>query len=283
MPDRLLDKKVAIVTGAAGGFGRILVKAFLDQGARVAAFDVDASGLDQLGKAVSVSHNDLLLHTLDIADYTACAIAVRRCVEQMGGLHIVVNNGALGMGVIRNDHLRRLVGIQEIDPEVWQRFVAVNMSGAWNLTRASIGHFLQQHWGRYINVTTSFFTMLRGGMHPYGPCKAGLEAMSLGHAQEFEGTGVTVNVVVPGGPADTPMVPDESGFERKDLVQPAVMVPPITWLCTNAANEITGNRYIAQHWDTTLPPAQAEANCRAPAAWPDLAQAPVWPGGKPAR
>ena len=85
--------------------------------------------------------------------------------------------------------------------------------------------------------------MLRGGFQPYGPCKAGVEAMSAPHAKEFEGSGVTVNVVVPGGPADTPMVPAQSGFERKDLIPPEVMAPPI--------------------------------------AWEELAQSPVWPGGKP--
>ena len=284
MPDRLLQGKTAIVTGAAGGFGRVLVKAFLDEGARVAALDVDPNGIEQLKKEVQDCADEHISYgVVDIADYAACAHAVRNTIDKLGGLHIVINNGAMGMGAIRKDHLTRLVGIQEIEPEMWQRFVAVNLSGAWNLTRATIGHMIDQRWGRIINVTTSFFTMLRGGVHPYGPCKAGLEAMSRGHAQEFEDTGVTVNIVVPGGPANTPMVPVEAGFERKDLVQAAVMVPPIVWLCSQAANGITGNRYIAQHWDSTQPPDQAEKACRAPAAWPDLAQTPVWPGDKPAR
>jgi NAD(P)-dependent dehydrogenase (short-subunit alcohol dehydrogenase family) len=132
-------------------------------------------------------------------------------------------------------------------------------------------------------VTTSFFTMLRGGFHPYGPCKAGLEAMAAGHAKEFEGSGVTVNVVVPGGPADTPMVPAESGMERGQLIAPDVMAPPIVWLCTPAADNVTGNRYVAAKWDATLPPEQAEQMSRAPIAWPELALSPVWPGGKPGR
>jgi NAD(P)-dependent dehydrogenase (short-subunit alcohol dehydrogenase family) len=284
MTDQSLEGKTAIVTGAAGGFGRVLVKAFLAKGARVAALDIDENGLERLRKEVSdISAESLLCDVVDIADYAACAHAVRDVLDKLGGLHILINNGAMGMGTIRNDHMTSLVGIREIEPDVWQRFVAVNMSGAWNLTRASIAHLLDQRWGRIVNVTTSFFTMLRGGFHPYGPCKAGLEAMSRGHAQEFEGTGVTVNIVVPGGPANTLMVPDEAGFEREDLVQPEVMAPPIMWLCSDAAAGITGNRYIAQYWDASKAPAQAEEACRAPAAWPDLAQTPVWPGNKPGR
>jgi len=282
MTERILQGKTAIVTGAAGGIGRVLVKAFLDEGASVAALDIDAKGLEQL--RADLDDKRFWHSVVDIGDYAACAQSIRDTLDNLGGLHILVNNGAIGLGAIRMDHMTRLVGIQEIDPDMWQKFVAVNMSGAWNLTRASIGHMLDQRWGRIINVTTSFFTMLRGGFHPYGPSKAGLEAMSLGHAQEFEGTGVTVNVVVPGGPANTAIVPEESGFDRKDLIQPAVMAPPIVWLCSEAAKGISGNRYIAQQWDSGKPPEQVEQACRAPAAWPDLAQAPVWPGGdKPVR
>jgi NAD(P)-dependent dehydrogenase (short-subunit alcohol dehydrogenase family) len=185
------------------------------------------------------------------------------------------------MGAIRADHMQRLVDIREITPQMWQRFVAVNFSGAWNMTRASIQHLLDQRWGRIIDITTSFFTMLRGGFQPYGPCKAGLEAMTAAHAKEFQGSGVTVNVVVPGGPADTPMVPADSGFERSALIAPAVMAPPIVWLCSDAGDGISGNRYVAAEWDANGPQEQVERRCRAPIAWPELARKPVWPGGTP--
>jgi NAD(P)-dependent dehydrogenase (short-subunit alcohol dehydrogenase family) len=201
----------------------------------------------------------------------------------LGGVHILINNGALGMGMIRADCMARLIDIEEITPAMWQRFVAVNFSGAWNMTRAVIPHLRAQRWGRIISVTTSFFTMLRGGFQPYGPCKAGLEAMAAAHAQEFAASGITVNVVVPGGPADTPMVPRESGFKREQLISPNVMAPPMLFLCSEEAGAITGNRYVASHWDAGLAPAEAEARCRTPIAWTQLAQNPVWPGGKPAR
>lgn len=279
-----LNRKVAVVTGAAGGFGQVLVRAFLAEGAKVAALDVNESALAALRESIPDRGKDgLVVQVTDIADYAACERAIAAAIDSLGGLHIVINNGALGMSAIRTDHMTNLVGIHEIAPSTWQRFVAVNLSGAWNMTRAAIAHLRAQRWGRIVNVTTSFFTMLRGGFHPYGPCKAGLEAMSAGHAAEFAGTGVTVNVVVPGGPADTPMVPPESGFARRDLIPPAVMAPPIVWLCSEAASDITGNRYVAAQWDATKPPEQAERECRVPIAWPGLAQTPVWPGGKPAK
>jgi len=279
-----LNGKVVILTGAAGGFGRVLVRALLDEGANVEALDINATGLAELEESLPAQTvGRLITRVADISDHNACEEAVADAIRHFGGVHILINNGAMGMGAIRADCLERLVGIDEITPEMWQRFVATNFSGAWYLTRAVIGPMRNQRWGRIITVTTSFFTMLRGGFHPYGPAKAGLEAMAAGHAEEFAGTGVTVNVVVPGGPADTPMVPKESAFDRKDLIPPGVMAPPIVWLCSDAANGITGNRYVASHWDASKPATEAESKARAPIAWRELAQNPVWPGGKPGK
>ena len=156
----------------------------------------------------------------DISRYDKCEAAVAEArARSSAGCTSSINNGALGMGIIRVDHMTELVEIHEITPEIWNRFVAVNLSGAWHMTRAAVDGMLAQRWGRIVNVTTSFFTMLRGRFHPYGPAKAGLEAMSAGHAAEFESRGVTVNVVVPGGPSDTPMVPMEAGFDRSTMIR----------------------------------------------------------------
>ena len=235
-----LEGRVAIVTGAAGGIGREFVRGLLGAGAKVAALDVDEGGLARLAAAHenAIGAGRLTTGRTDISRYEECEAAVAKTRESLGGLHILVNNGAMGMGVIRKDHMTNLIEIHEIAPEVWDQFVAVNLSGAWYMTRASIEGLLDQGWGRIVNVTTSFFTMLRGKFHPYSPPKAGLEAMSAGHATEFEGRGVTVNVVVPGGPADTPMVPAESGLDRAAMVQPAAMVPPLLWLCSEAGGRL---------------------------------------------
>lgn len=280
MNAQVLENKVAIITGAAGGFGRVLVKAFTQLGARVCALDVEADALEAMRRELPpASQSRVLCAVTDIADYDACEQVVARTQAELGGLHILINNAALGMSLISVDHMTRPVHILDITPQMWQRFVAVNFTGSWNMTRACAGVLLDQRWGRVIDITTSFFTMLRGGFQPYGPCKAGLEAMAAAHAKEFAGSGVTVNVVVPGGPSDTPMVPQESGYARQDLVRPAVMAPPILWLCSAAADGVTGNRYIAANWDDSLAPEVAEVRCRAPIAWPDLAQKPIWPGG----
>jgi NAD(P)-dependent dehydrogenase (short-subunit alcohol dehydrogenase family) len=277
-----LGGRTALVTGAAGGIGRELVRALLKAGANVMAADV-AAGLTQLDDTMQAEGLARALATrrLDISDERACVASVEATHERFGSLDILVNNGALGMGVIRDDHMANLVGIEEIAPEVWDRFVAVNFSGAWYLTRAAVPGMKRAGWGRIVTVTTSFFTMLRGKFHPYGPVKAGLEAMAAGHAKEFEGTGITVNVVVPGGPADTPMVPTSSGLRREDLIPPVVMTYPLLWLCSTDADRVTGKRYVAAKWDPAAPIDTARAASEAAIGWPELATAPVWPGGTP--
>jgi NAD(P)-dependent dehydrogenase (short-subunit alcohol dehydrogenase family) len=278
-----LNGKTALVTGAAGGIGRELVSALLAAGANVMAADIADAGLAALAERVKTEGRAerLVTRHLDISDQHACDAAVEAAQARFGALDILVNNGALGMGAIREDHMTRLVPIEDVTPAMWDRFVAVNFSGAWYLTRAAVPAMKGRGWGRIVTVTTSFFTMLRGGFHPYGPIKAGLEAMAAGHAKEFEGTGITVNVVVPGGPADTAMVPAISPFKREDLIPPARMAPPLLWLCSGEADHVTGKRYVAAQWDPSAPIETARRAAEAPIAWPDLAGAPVWPGGTP--
>jgi NAD(P)-dependent dehydrogenase (short-subunit alcohol dehydrogenase family) len=278
-----LDDRVVLITGAAGGIGRELVRGFLQAGASVMAADVSGPGLDTLRRGLHALADDgrLVCQQLDIADHAACDAAVEAAGRELGPVDILINNAGLGLNAMREDCMTNLVAIEEITPDVWDRFVAINLSGAWYLTRAAVPGMKRNGWGRIITVTTSFFTMLRGKFHPYGPTKAGLEAMAAGHAQEFAGSGITVNVVVPGGPADTPMVPEASGLRRTDLIAPAKMIAPMLWLCSRDADDVTGNRYVAAHWDEAVPVAAVRAAAEAPIGWPGLAGAPVWPGGKP--
>jgi NAD(P)-dependent dehydrogenase (short-subunit alcohol dehydrogenase family) len=261
----------------------VITRELLQAGACVMATDVSDSGLETLGRQMTSEGlaSGLALRHLDISDHKACAATVEAAWDRFQSLDILINNGALGMSVIRDNHLTNLVAIEEITPETWDRFMNVNLSGAWYLTRAAVPGMKRAGWGRIITITTSFFTMLRGKFHPYGPVKAGLEAMAAGHAKEFANDGITVNVVVPGGPADTAMVPEVSGYRRADLVPPAKMVHPLLWLCSEQADGVTGNRYVAAHWDESASIDEARTASEAPIGWPNLADAPVWPGGKP--
>ena len=88
------------------------------------------------------------------------------------------------------------------------------------------------------------------GLSPYGPSKAALESETAIWAQDLAGTGVTVNALLPGGATLTGMIPavfPESARSR--LLDPAIMVPPLLWLVSSAADAISGRRVIANQWD----------------------------------
>lgn len=291
LTEQCLDGRVAVLTGAAGGIGRVLALALLDAGARVALMDIDGDALDAFAGDTlgGVAAERWLAIAADVSDAAACQDAVARAAATFGHVDILINNAALGMGVVRADHMTAPVGLDEVTPDIWRRFVDVNFGGVYAMTRAAVpfmrragsGRGGGRNGGRVITVTTSFFTMLRRGFFPYGAIKAGVEAASAGWAKEFADAGITVNIVVPGGPTDTPMVPAESGYDRAALIPPQAMAPPMIWLASHAAAAVTGMRYVAAQWDAALPDAEAAAQCGAPIGWPELAQDPVWPGGRP--
>ena len=145
------------------------------------------------------------------------------------------------------------------------------------LANAVVPNMMRQGWGRIVNVTTSLGTMLNAGSPTYGPSKAALEALSAIMSKDLDGTGVTVNVLVPGGITNTPMV-SESGFDRAKMIQPEVMAPPLVWLVSDAAGKVTGRRFLGVHWDPALPPEQAAEKAGAPVAWTSVATMPITPG-----
>ena len=111
----------------------------------------------------------------------------------------------------------------------------------------------------------------------YGPSKAALEALNAIMAKDLNGTGVTVDVLVPGGATNTPMISDEAGFERAKLTQPEVMAPPLVWLVSDADAQVTGRRFLGVHWDLKLPPEEAAEKAGAPVAWTSIATMPITP------
>ena len=158
------------------------------------------------------------------------------------------------------------------------RVVAVNLSGAFYMARAAVGHMMAQRWGRIVGVTTSVDTMYRKGVAPYGPSKAAHEALLAIMAQELEGSGVTANVLVPGGPTNTNFFAGRSAAEQAALIQPDVMQAPAVWLASDESADCNGRRIIAYHWDERLPLAERLAKASAPAAWPQLGKQAIVPG-----
>jgi NAD(P)-dependent dehydrogenase (short-subunit alcohol dehydrogenase family) len=248
-------------------------------GIRVAATDRTAAGLAELAASARAQGKDAALLTIeaDLARDEAVQQIVAAARGRFGPIDILVNNAGVGQATIRSDNRQNPIKFWEVTPEQWRLFVAVHTNAPMALARAVVHDMMRQRWGRIVNVTTSLGTMIRPGSPTYGPSKAALEAVSAIMAKDLDGSGVTVNVLVPGGVTNTGMVPLEAGYAREEMIQPETMAPPLVWLVSEAAAGVTGRRFLAVHWDPALPPGQAAEKAGAPVAWTASATMPIEP------
>ena len=272
-------QRTAIVTGAAGGIGRALVKGLLGAGIRVAAVDRARDGLNAVTAAAREQGREANLLTIeaDLSRDSAISDIIGQTRGRFGGIDILVNNAGIGQATLRPGNWQQPLRFWDITADQWRQFVAVHTTAPLLLAQAVAPEMRERKWGRIVNVTTSLGTMIRNGSPTYGPSKAALEAFSAIMAKDLEGSGITVNVLVPGGVTNTPMVPLEAGFERQDMIQPEIMAPPLLWLVSEAAGAVSGRRFLAVHWDPALPPARAAETAGAAVAWTSIATMPIEP------
>ncbi len=278
-----LQGRIAIVTGAASpiGMGRAITAALVRAGARVAMLDVNDEWLDSTANDMrELGGDDAVLPIVaDVTSPESAANAVGRTINEMGGLHILINNAGINprTGGFTGGASGGQTDFWTITPEAWLRVIEVNLSGPFIMAQAAAGHMVAQGYGRIIGVTTSMDTMWRKGGAPYGPSKAGHEALIAIMAQDLEGTGVTANVLTPGGATATNMVRPPEGASTSGLIQPEVMQAPVVWIASDEAADWNGRRIIAYYWDESLPLEERLEKCGAPAAWPQLGRQAVHP------
>ncbi len=262
-----MERRNIMITGAARGLGHAMAEALTGAGHNVLAIDRDAFSAETfkagLGKIETLA--------IDLTHPDAAARAMEACASSFGHVDVLINCAGIGQETISQDFVTDPVKFWTVKDEDWDRIFAVNVRSSFRLCRAVTPSMIKARWGRIINVTTSLETMIRPGMAPYGPSKAAFEALTAIIAKDLEGTGVTANVLVPGGPANTRMMPNIPGPQRALLVQPDLMRAPIVWLVSGESGNINGMRFRANAWDAAKPGHEAAALAGAPAAWSGIA------------
>lgn len=240
-----LENKTAIVTGGGRGIGRSIAEALAAEGASVVV-----TAAREKAEIEEVAHRIGGTAILaDVGEKPAVEGLVAEVVERFGGVDILVNNAARGMKYVNDRFMSEPAPFWEADPDAWRMVIETNVNGTFLMTRTVVPHMIERGAGRIINISMNYTTMKRKGFTPYGPSKAALESMSMIWAQELEETGVTLNVLLPGGATATGMIPDSLPDEmRSKLIDPAVMGPPAVYLSSDDSAEVHGERIVAVEW-----------------------------------
>lgn len=253
-----------MITGAGSGLGRAMSVAMSKAGASLILTDINAAGLQETA-AMCQARQPLELVPADIAQSDILSSIVKRGNEAVGEIDILINNAGIGPSVIRGDFLDNPIRFWELTPEILQRFFAVNCIAAFTLSALVAPGMIHRGWGRIINVTTSLDSMLH--MAPYGLTKASLEAHAAVMANDLKDSGVTANVLVPGGTVATSMTGQYLAVAADRMLQAEIMGPPAVWLSSTFADNVSGRRFNAAKWDASLPADQAAQRASAPVAW----------------
>jgi len=243
----------AVVTGATSGLGAAMTEALLRAGARVA---VAARPTQRLDEAVDALRADGLAAEplpMDVRDPASVERAADDVWRRWDGVDLVVNNAGIGMRTVNPRFLEQPQPFYEVTPEGFSDVIATNLTGYFLVARAFAPRFVKQGHGRFVNVSMNQSTMRRRGFVPYGPSRAGGDSLSAIMSEDLREHGVTVNVLLPGGATETGMIPARLPDDvRAQLLPASVMGPPIVWLASDAAADVTGERIVAKDWDAWL-------------------------------
>jgi NAD(P)-dependent dehydrogenase (short-subunit alcohol dehydrogenase family) len=238
---KILDGRVAIVTGAGRGIGRAHALELAAQGAAVVVndFGVSLSGegdgdtpADQVVAEIEAAGGRAVANGADVADFAQAEAMVRQAIDHFGGLDILVNNA----GFVRD---RMLVNTSE---EEWDAVVRVHLKGHFAPLRHAGAYWRaeakegRQRAARVINTSSGAGLQGSIGQTTYSAAKAGIAGMTLVAAAEMGRYGVTVNAIAP--VARTRMT--EGAFDTSAMPEPGDNSPVVAWLASEEAGDVTG-------------------------------------------
>ena len=218
-----LDGVRVLITGGTSGLGAAMAAALLDAAAMVAVTGRDAA---RAGAAARNLARPAIGIGMDVRDEHEVERGVDRACEELGGLDVLVNNAGIGMRAVSPRFITEPQPFWTVPPEGFRDVVATNLSGYFLLARVVVPRMLAAgEAGRVVNISMNHETMNRKGFVPYGPARAGAEALSRIMAADLAGSPVTVNLLLPGGATLTGMIPEDLPGQMRSRLFPAGLSP----------------------------------------------------------
>lgn len=190
MSDLGLNGKGVIVTGAAGGLGRAFAQAFADAGAKVLVADVNLAGAEETAAMINAAGGEAHATNVDVTNTESCQALAATAQNVLGEVSALINNAALYGALERRP-------FDQIDEDVWDKVMAVNVKGVWQMSRA-VAPLMKENGGSIVNIASA--TVFSGSPHwmHYVASKGAVIAMSRVMAKELGGDNIRVNVIAPG-------------------------------------------------------------------------------------
>ena len=244
----------AVITGGSSGLGFEMAKALLSHGATVAIAARRGEKLDNAYANLKTKGFDVHALEMDVRSEDSVAAAADWVADNWDRIDMLVNNAGIGMSAADKDFAVNPAPFFKIQPKAFYDIVETNFIGYFLVARVFVPLMLRHGGGRIVNVSTSIRTMTMRGQLPYGPARAGAEAMSTIMSEELKDYNIAVNVLLPGGAADTGFVTNElrAHFESLGLLPASIMNDSILFLASDEAAGITGERIIAKDFHQWL-------------------------------
>ncbi|MFI0356796.1 SDR family NAD(P)-dependent oxidoreductase [Actinomadura sp. 9N407] len=235
-----VTRRVALVTGAAGGLGQEFAVALAARGHRVAGLDL--ADMSETAERVAGLDGSPPFHPVraDVADPGEVDAAVEEVAARYGGLQIVVNNAGIYPPI----------PFEKTEPEEWRRIMRVNLDGPFLVTRAALAHLKAAGWGRVVNIVSAVIFLGPPDLVAYTASKAGLVGFTRALASAVGPYGITVNAIAPGLTRTATAARTtgaDGGFERVRALQdvpaveePADLVSTLLYVCDEGSGFLTG-------------------------------------------
>ena len=245
---RRLDGSVAIVTGAAHGVGVAYARRLASEGAAVVVADLDGVGAEQVCSAIEADGGRAVPVTADIAEEDAVRDMVKAAVAEFGTVTALVNNAAM-FSIVPMSR----VGFDRIEPDEWDRLMAVNIKGTWLSCRAVAPVMRDRGYGKIVNISSTAALSGSTTRIHYVTAKAAIIGFTRSLARELGPDGITVNCIAPGGTLSEEN-PDEATLARRTAAlgdralrrvqMPADLVGALAFLVSPDSDFITGQTLV---------------------------------------